>query len=889
MTRRRKSTGPKHWSADDAPEAPSRPLEAWRALDAAPVDEIGVEESKEERPPTPPLFDPLKLPPAPPRAPPASPAASPAPAAAEVTLAAVVVGDVRCSGCVDVASRALESAGLFVERYEADFAKATATFHLLRPAAASAVDAALDAAGVERDGVAFPAPASLAGVVEALLAGGAVRRYACRCGCASCLCADRPVDPSDAGTDVTLEGLCERLEDRGMGDGLRAEVLAEVLRAQGAPAAALLDGWRGRRVPCGCADGPPAREVTGSEAASRLSAWSAAACAAAAAPPEVTASSEAGTWSVASEKSALASEKSGPAAAAASSAATTPSAAASSACPTPSAAGEPAAPAPEPGHLRQPSEISVVSGVTEASFSGHLRRPSEPNSGDSGDSAAAVAEAEARVTASEAGTFASLPSDPADAAASEAGTWTIASLPPEADAPDRGHRRGPSEVSFVSGVTEASLDAPFPAPAPRPPPDAWVTARSKRRHRSAAALAALAPPEALREACAQARARCERLREQLEGARGATAAAEAMAELRAKECAALQTALELAGAELERASSSGGDAGGERAGAKLLLEVAHSKQEVAELSVLLAERTQSLAAACAEADELKSVLERERTARAAADTSVEVARREAQEARGEVSRARAGEADARRAAEQAEAGARHAAAEALHERVRNETMAAELEQARKVHRSDVAVLRAASAEQAAAAKRETEGYEARLKAAEAAVDRERDAGERKLRELRVALDARRSAIEGEAAGLQTAAAEARREASASNAARLKAERRAAERGADADAAAAARAEAERIAALAERGRDNLARQVAAMEAATRLAAEERRAAEGALRAKLEEALRGQVRLPARGARTLAPHSFAAMQTHALTLTLPPSPPLGGACCGAGCR
>ena len=495
MTRRRRTnTASKHWSAGDAPEARSRPLEAWRALDAAPVDEIGVEESKEERPPTPPLFDPIKLPPTPPRPPPASPPASPAPAAAEAALAAVVVGDVRCSGCVDVASRALESAGLFVERYEADFAKATATFHLLRPAAASAVDAALEAAGVERGGVAFPAPASLAGVVEALLAGGAVRRYACRCGCASCLCADRPVDPSDAGTVVTLEGLCERLEDRGMGDGLRAEVLAEVLRAQGAPAAALLDGWRGRRVPCGCADGPAAREVTGSEAASRLSAWSAAACAAAAAAPEVTASSEAGTWSVASEKSALASERSGPAAAAASSAATTPSAAASSACPTPSAAGEPAAPAPEPGHLRQPSEISVVSGVTEASFSGHLRRPSEPNSGDSGDSAAAVAEEEARVTASEAGTFASLPSDPADAAASEAGTWTIASLPPEAEAPERGHRRGPSEVSFVSGVTEASLDAPFPAPAPRPAPDAWVTPRSKRRHRSAAALAALAPP-----------------------------------------------------------------------------------------------------------------------------------------------------------------------------------------------------------------------------------------------------------------------------------------------------------------------------------------------------------------------------------------------------------
>lgn len=361
-----------------------------------------------------------------------------------------------------------------------------------------------------------------------------------------------------------------------------------------------------------------------------------------------------------------------------------------------------------------------------------------------------------------------------------------------------------------------------------------------------AALEANVPPEALARQNARLRNKMRAADERAEQAHAAERAAVARAELARKEGAALQGALDIASEELARIGrEAAGETHVEREGfdARLLLSVAEHKQELAELTIALAERTREAAASEEGAAELRDVLSRERAERADLGKQLEAARAEADQLRAQAARAREAAADARQAASQAQAGTQAAAAEAVRERVRNEEMAAALEEARRVHRSDVAVLRAAAAEQQASAARAADAQAAELHGVQAQLGKAAEEHERKRRELKAGLDARVAALDRECASLRAAAEDARRAEEDSAGALRSAERRVAERAADADAAKAACAQSERVAELAERGRDNLARQVSALEAAARLAAEERTVSEGALRVRLEDALR----------------------------------------------
>ncbi len=171
----------------------------------------------------------------------------------------VIVGDVKCSGCVAVAQRALEQVAV-IEAVSANFRKQTCSFEFLRPVELHVIDRALEAVGHATASDAAPAPApgadSLTRLVREVVDGKSVRRYRCGCGCAECVCSDKPVWPGDEGVEVTLEGLCDRLRTTGFGDGslFSGDGLVATLRANGDAAATLLDAWDGRRVPCGCGD-----------------------------------------------------------------------------------------------------------------------------------------------------------------------------------------------------------------------------------------------------------------------------------------------------------------------------------------------------------------------------------------------------------------------------------------------------------------------------------------------------------------------------------------------------------------------------------------------------------------------------------------------------------
>ena len=170
-----------------------------------------------------------------------------------------IVGDVKCSGCVAVAQRALEQVAV-IEAVSANFRKQTCSFEFLRPVELHVVDQALEAVGHATVSAAAPAPApgadSLTRLVREVVDGKSVRRYRCGCGCAECVCSDKQVWPGDEGVEVTLEGLCDRLRTTGFGDGslFSGDGLVATLRANGDAAATLLDAWDGRRVPCGCGD-----------------------------------------------------------------------------------------------------------------------------------------------------------------------------------------------------------------------------------------------------------------------------------------------------------------------------------------------------------------------------------------------------------------------------------------------------------------------------------------------------------------------------------------------------------------------------------------------------------------------------------------------------------
>ena len=171
----------------------------------------------------------------------------------------VIVGDVKCSGCVAVAQHALEQVAV-IEAVSANFRKQTCSFEFLRPVELLVIDQALEAVGHATVSAAAPAPApgadSLTRLVREVVDGKSVRRYRCGCGCAECVCSDKPVWPGDEGVEVTLEGLCDRLRTTGFGDGslFSGDGLVATLRANGDAAATLLDAWDGRRVPCGCGD-----------------------------------------------------------------------------------------------------------------------------------------------------------------------------------------------------------------------------------------------------------------------------------------------------------------------------------------------------------------------------------------------------------------------------------------------------------------------------------------------------------------------------------------------------------------------------------------------------------------------------------------------------------
>ncbi|CAH0369384.1 unnamed protein product [Pelagomonas calceolata] len=175
----------------------------------------------------------------------------------------VIVGDVKCSGCVAVAQRALEQVAV-IEAVSANFRKQTCSFEFLRPVELHVIDQALGAVGHATVSAAAPAPApgadSLTRLVREVVDGKSVRRYRCGCGCAECVCSDKPVWPGDEGVEVTLEGLCDRLRTTGFGDGslFSGDGLVATLRANGDAAATLLDAWDGRRVPCGCGGGDAA-------------------------------------------------------------------------------------------------------------------------------------------------------------------------------------------------------------------------------------------------------------------------------------------------------------------------------------------------------------------------------------------------------------------------------------------------------------------------------------------------------------------------------------------------------------------------------------------------------------------------------------------------------
>lgn len=183
----------------------------------------------------------------------------------------VIVGDIKCGGCVRVAQRALEQVAV-IEAVSANFRKQTCSFEFLRPVEASVIDQALEAVGhaTVNDAAPAPAPETLTALVREVVDGKSVRRYRCGCGCAECVCSDKPVWPGDEGVELTLEGLCDRLRTTGFGDGslFTGDGLAATLRANGDAAATLLDAWDGRRVPCGCSDAEKPSEAAASAPAS---------------------------------------------------------------------------------------------------------------------------------------------------------------------------------------------------------------------------------------------------------------------------------------------------------------------------------------------------------------------------------------------------------------------------------------------------------------------------------------------------------------------------------------------------------------------------------------------------------------------------------------------
>ena len=100
----------------------------------------------------------------------------------------VIVGDVKCSGCVAVAQRALEQVAV-IEAVSANFRKQTCSFEFLRPVELHVIDQALGAVGHATVSAAAPAPApggadSLTRLVREVVDGKSVRRYRCSCGCA---------------------------------------------------------------------------------------------------------------------------------------------------------------------------------------------------------------------------------------------------------------------------------------------------------------------------------------------------------------------------------------------------------------------------------------------------------------------------------------------------------------------------------------------------------------------------------------------------------------------------------------------------------------------------------------------------------------------------------
>jgi len=58
----------------------------------------------------------------------------------------VIVGDIKCGGCVRVAQRALEQVAV-IEAVSANFRKQTCSFEFMRPVEAAVIDQALEAVG----------------------------------------------------------------------------------------------------------------------------------------------------------------------------------------------------------------------------------------------------------------------------------------------------------------------------------------------------------------------------------------------------------------------------------------------------------------------------------------------------------------------------------------------------------------------------------------------------------------------------------------------------------------------------------------------------------------------------------------------------------------------
>ena len=89
-----------------------------------------------------------------------------------------------------------------------------------------------------------PAEQSILSLMRSLgdAEGKFVKRYKCGCGCEGCICAAEPTVADDAGRDVTLGELCQRLEKnlQAFGDLSRVEARPEELATM--------------RIPCPCED-----------------------------------------------------------------------------------------------------------------------------------------------------------------------------------------------------------------------------------------------------------------------------------------------------------------------------------------------------------------------------------------------------------------------------------------------------------------------------------------------------------------------------------------------------------------------------------------------------------------------------------------------------------